>query len=238
MDTCLAVGTTCPVVRIKEPKAVYLMAHSSSSVTGLLLPGLVAQPLDAAIASLRRHNARRQLKGAKKLHLACGKNVITGWSNLDIEARSNVVQVDLTQPLPVASDSVEQVYSEHFIEHIERDDALALLKEVHRSLCSGGMVRLSTPDLDVLVEHFRSDELDYWADVHWKPSSACRLLNEGMHWWGHRFLYNESELRKLLQEAGFSQITRVKWRDSAEPVFKNLECRPDHKELIFEAAKT
>ena len=44
------------------------------------------------------------------------------------------------------------VYAEHFFEHLFLDEALALLRKVHRVLAPGGVVRIVSPDADLRTE--------------------------------------------------------------------------------------
>lgn len=181
--------------------------------------------------------AREQLASQSKLHLGCGSNVLPGWANLDLEGPSPVIQWDLTQPIPAASDSFDYVYSEHFIEHIGLDEARALVRECQRLLKPGGTLRLSTPNLEKLVDEYRSGRLSEWDDMRWKPQTSCQLLNEGMRLWGHQFVYDLPELLALLRASGFSHIERMEWRKSTHDALRNIETRPYHDELIIEARK-
>jgi predicted SAM-dependent methyltransferase len=63
------------------------------------------------------------------------------------------------------------------------------------------------------------------------------MLNEGLREWGHQFVYDACELGRLLEEAGFREVTQVAWRESTTPALRNLECRPFHGEIICEATK-
>lgn len=179
---------------------------------------------------------RAALAGHTRLHLGCGRNVIAGWANVDAEGGEGVIAWDLRRPLPAADASFDYVFSEHFIEHVTRDEALRLLRECMRVLKPGGVLRTTTPDLRKLVAEYLAGRLDEWRNVEWLPATPCRLLNEGMRSWGHQFVYDEPELRLLLAEAGFADVERVAWRESGRPALRALECRPFHDEIIVEAS--
>lgn len=171
-----------------------------------------------------------------KLHLGCGSNLLSSWVNIDLDAPSADLHADLTQPLTFSSGSVDYIFSEHFIEHISRPQALALLKECKRVMKPTAKIRISTPDLNWLVQQYGQSRLTEWADVNWHPQTACQMINEGMRAWGHQFLYDAQELNNVLQEAGFTSIQSVPYRSSEHKEFLNLECRPWHRELIVEAS--
>lgn len=171
-----------------------------------------------------------------KLHLGCGTNYMPGWVNIDFDAPKADLKADLRQALPYGTASGRLIFNEHFIEHITREEGLAFLKECRRVLKPGGILRVSTPDLRWIVAQYVSGNLDEWADVAWIPSSACRLLNEGLHSWGHQFVYDLPELVGALNAAGFVNVRVEKHQQSSVPELVGLECRPWHRELIVEAS--
>jgi predicted SAM-dependent methyltransferase len=179
-----------------------------------------------------------QLRCATRLHLGCGGHLIPDWANVDLERREGVISFDLTKPLPCPSGSIKYIYSEHFIEHVRRDQGCALLRECHRVLRDDGILRVSTPDLRTLTTEYLGGRITEWSDMGWQPKTPCQMVNEGMRLWGHEFLYDEPELKALLSECGFQNIISVDWRQSKHAELRGLECRPYHNDLIFEATKS
>jgi len=173
----------------------------------------------------------------KKLHLGCGTNILRGWVNIDIEGPEEVLRWDLTRPLPFATGTADFIFNEHFIEHITRPEASALLSECHRLLASRGVLRISTPSLRKLIDEYLNHRTIEWVDVGWQPATPCQMLNESMRLWGHQFLYDVEELTALLREVGFSDVVSVGWRQSRHGALRDLECRPFHNEIILEATK-
>ena len=51
--------------------------------------------------------------------------------------------------LPFPDDQFDFVFSEHFFEHLFFDEALGLMKECHRVLARGGVMRVVVPDADL-----------------------------------------------------------------------------------------
>jgi predicted SAM-dependent methyltransferase len=186
------------------------------------------------VARIRRLATPAKLKKHDKLHLGSGGRIIDGWANIDITGLRTITW-DLRNPLPLAPGQVRFVYSEHFIEHIDRDAARSLLKRVREAMASGAAIRLSTPDLAKLVDDYRSGRVIRMEHGAWFPDTPCRMLNEGMRLWGHVFVYDEPELVALLKECGFSDIRRVKRGESDHPELRGLESRPDFDDLIVEA---
>ena len=175
---------------------------------------------------------------AAQLHLGCGANLLPGWANIDLDAADGVIQHDLTAPFPLPPRTVKLIYSEHFIEHITRGQALVLLRECHRVLTPGGVIRLSTPNLKKYLDEYLAGRITEWSDVDWRPNTPCQMVNEGMRLWGHQFVYDLDELTLLLEEAGFQDIAQTAWRESNHRELQGLECRPFHGEVIVEAVKS
>jgi len=155
----------------------------------------------------------------QKLHLGSGDLDSPGWLNLDALPYPAVDRVvDLTRGLPYSN--VAYIYAEHFIEHLIPDDSLALLRECRKALADDGVLRLSTPNLDwVMDTHYRPDK---WSS----PSAAvdeCFGLNKAFHGWGHKFLFNRQTLEAFLREAGFARIEFFEYGESNDPELKELE---------------
>lgn len=172
-----------------------------------------------------------------KLHLGCGQIIKPGWENLDLEPGAGGRSVDLTKPLPYPSGTVEAVFSEHFIEHITQEQGKALLRECHRVLIPGKWVRVSTPNLYVLAKDYLYDNTSRWQQTGWEPMTPAELLNQGMRFWGHQYLYDARELTRAFHRAGFTNVRLVEWRKSQLDELNELEARTFLDDLIMEAQK-
>ena len=192
------------------------------------------EPSLAAYARLRRVATPFRLKSVDRLHLGSGNRIIDGWANIDIAGLRAIIW-DLRKPLPLSKGQVRFVYTEHFIEHIGRDDAVRLFSHARKVMAPGAVLRVSTPDLAKLVDDYKAGHVIAMEHGGWFPETPCRMLNEGMRLWGHTFVYDEPELLSLLEECGFTGIKRVPWGESDHPELRNLESRPDFADLIFEA---
>lgn len=160
--------------------------------------------------------------------------------------------VDIRKRLPLQDETIDCIYCSHVLEHLERWEALFALKESFRVLVRGGRIRIAVPDLEYICRHYldsRSVPV-----VQGRPAQdACRLLwghpkdIEPGSWFskwsrrfirGHEWAYDESEMTKLLAEAGFSEIERCTFRKGNVPDLDRLDLT-DHAahSLYMEASK-
>lgn len=178
----------------------------------------------------RRPLTRFRIREYDKLNLGAGSDFREGWANLDIGGRRNLAW-DLTKPLPLEAGKIRFVYSEHFIEHVARADALKLLTNLRACMVEEGVIRLSTPDLRLFSEAYLAGHLP----PLWLEKNPTRMFNQIMRDWGHTFVYDESELRLILAEAGFTRFKRVERHASEHPELRDLERRVSQLDLIVEA---
>ena len=154
--------------------------------------------------------------GFKKLHLGCGENLLSGWFNTDLHPTGpSVATLDVTKPFPFPSSSLEEIFSEHMIEHIPYVDAIDMLKECYRVLQPGGKIRISTPNLTFLVALYEpKSELQKryikWSSetfISWAPKpSSTFVINNFFRDWGHKFIFDEPTLREAFATVGFVNI--------------------------------
>ena len=171
----------------------------------------------------------------RKLQLGAGGNDPTGWLNTDIEPVGKEVYLDATDRYPFPDGSFQYVFSEHMIEHVRWEAAVAMLKESYRVLAVGGKVRIVTPNLTKFVQLLSGGvdaeakpyimaklRLHGWPET---PVTEAFIFNRQVRDWGHEFLYDAATLRKSLELAGFKQITEYRIAEKTDPVFQEVEMR-------------
>jgi predicted SAM-dependent methyltransferase len=167
------------------------------------------------------------------LHLGCGKVILPDWLNVDLDPHPGVDRVlDVREGLPF--EDVQFIFSEHFLEHLDLDDALALLRECRHVLRDDGVLRLTTPNLDWVwatsyatrwtAESATRASIDATQWPHDASAARdCLALNRAFRAWGHRFLYNHGMLADALRSAGFARIEWCAYGESAHEALHNLE---------------
>jgi SAM-dependent methyltransferase len=189
------------------------------------------------------------------LHLGCGLTAPDGWLNVDgsvqvilaqhqwlkrlvvalrlLPARQAAIpwsprvrHINLTRPLPFADASFAAVYSSHVLEHLHHAHALALLLECRRVLRPGGTCRAVVPDIEAIVERYRSAKAQGGADA------ADRMMEEmlvhdrspprglrGAYYrftafHQHKWMYDADSLMQLFRQAGFTAVRPAGYLDS------------------------
>ena len=92
--------------------------------------------------------------GKVLVHIGCGKTNSPEFINVDARplAHVHIVTDDITSLPEFSTGTVDLVYMCHILEHIIRNDLKEVLIEMKRVLKEGGVLRLSVPDLDKLIE--------------------------------------------------------------------------------------
>jgi predicted SAM-dependent methyltransferase len=152
--------------------------------------------------------------------------------------------MDAAKPWPFPPGSAELVNSEHFIEHLSAEDAIAYLREAYRALRPGGVIRTSTPDLAAIcrsmLERDPSD-LDVHRSHGYVASTHGEMANNYVYGSGHRRLYDEEMLALLLVEAGFAEPRRRSYGKSDHEALKGIDRHDpeglEHFVLCLEAVK-
>jgi len=95
------------------------------------------------------------MKEVVLLNVGCGAVFHPGWVNLDaVPAHPSVRRWDLRIGLPFRDGEVAVCYASHVLEHLPRQGAAGFLRECHRILKSGGVVRIVVPDLEAIARHY------------------------------------------------------------------------------------
>ena len=179
-----------------------------------------------------KETLQRALSSGKpiKLNIGCGRTRLDDtWLHADIHRGD--VYLDIFKPFPLPENSVNYIFSEHFIEHLPEAKMRQFWKECHRVLKPGGWMRHSTPDMEFLVKLYLGQvegvDMDKFYDrirhIRKETPHRCVYMNEVIHLWGHLFVYDESYLTKVWQGAGFSEIRRTRFGESIESALSGLE---------------
>jgi predicted SAM-dependent methyltransferase len=168
-------------------------------------------------ALLRRRIERRFQKTRQlKIHLGCGKRVTAGWVNVDCFRGPGIdFTGDLRCPLPFADGSARLIYSEHVLEHLQKEEAHQLLQECKRVLAPDGILRIGVPDAEIYLRAYASgdqaffDELQHLGGAVNPLRTPMEVINHMFRMGDcHLFAWDWPTLQLALTEAGFASARK------------------------------
>jgi predicted SAM-dependent methyltransferase len=135
------------------------------------------------------------------LNLGGGGNCMPDCLTVDIDPRADAY-VDVTSQLPFEDASIDAIFCEEVIEHVDLSLGQDLLRECWRVLVPGGVLRLTTPDLD------------WFAGRASRTPAGCNDINTIFYAHEHRYLYTQQALKSSCQAAGLINIKVSSYRDA------------------------
>ncbi len=89
-----------------------------------------------------------------KLHLGSGKNIKDGYINIDAYVDDPRIEKFDIFNLPYRDNEIDEILTEHLIEHIKFKDEEKFWRESYRVLKPGGILICETPDMEWLCQRF------------------------------------------------------------------------------------
>jgi predicted SAM-dependent methyltransferase len=188
---------------------------------------------DGSRAALATHAVRR-------LQFGCGAFPAPGWINTNLVPGPGVDLVgDVRNGLPLDSASIGYIASMHALVELPYLDVVPALRELHRILAPGGVLRLGLPDLDRAIDAYRTGDRGYFHIPDDEIGSIDGKFVVQMTWYGtNRMMFTFALARELLERAGFRDVRRVDYGQTASPFpeIVALDNRP-RESFFVEATK-
>lgn len=164
-----------------------------------------------------------------KIHYACGEKFLPDWLNVDFTIKRGILpkqesskyichEVNLIVKHPFRDNCFSFGFAEDFLEHLQQGDSIVFLSECFRTLKAGGVLRLSFPGLEgVLNKHYKV--CDYRNTIQAKQDAYTM--------WEHFHFYSREELRLVAEQIGFQEINFVDYGVSKYPELNGLDTRQE-----------
>jgi len=137
-----------------------------------------------------------------------------------------LINFDVTDGLPFTSASVENIYTSHFIEHINFTEGKEFIGECYRVLKPGGILRIICPDIDIWIDKLYNQDdskffegykkalnVDTWENELYREydniTTPIELFNSMIFNWGHRWMWNFKSIQDLLNFHGFERVRKL-----------------------------
>ncbi len=148
----------------------------------------------------------------------------------------NLIHHDLTKSIPFPDNTINNIYSSHFFEHLTYNQSEILLKECFRVLKKGGIIRIAVPSLDQEVQEIKLALYAYENGDFHKIQKYVTSESSGYNsiFNNHRFMFNYQLIFKHLEKVGFCCISKFNLGEGNIPDVKLLDTR---ESLFVEAMK-
>jgi len=166
----------------------------------------------------------------KLLYHLAGSSEYYSFEEFDTIIKKNKLHFyDLRKGIPLLTGSIDVLYTSHFLEHINKNDAKNFIKECYRVLKPGGLLRVVVPDLDMAFKMYKEGKAEEMLDSFFYTSDIYDFHM-------HKYNYNFKTLGILLKNAGFSDIQKKSYQKGKCPDINFLDIYPEHS-LYVEAKK-
>jgi len=162
----------------------------------------------------------------KLLHLGCGNINVSGFINIDKLPYKNIHYLSGVEKLSFMKDnSADLIYMSHCLEHIPWNKVENALKEYYRILKKGGIIRLSVPNFETIIEMYtnRREITDIISPL---------MGGQDYKYNFHYTVFNKAYLTKLLIDSGFSEVKEWEFGDGkfkSLPDWSGREIKIDNK---------
>lgn len=182
-----------------------------------------------------------QIGDYAKLHFGCGPRILKGWINIDLQYEENSLAEALkyykekyyplelrgnhrdfyamdvtTAPWPFKDNTVDVIFHEDFIEHLNQRDQFCFLAESYRVLKPGAIHHINTPNVA------------YWLRQNTDFSRGMKTVPVDWVWnQSHHFsVLSPAMLEDMARIIGYSKVAFTA-RDKSNSPLIPLEYRPD-----------
>lgn len=186
---------------------------------------LVLKELASLTSHLDPQKRHEYLGKVDKVQIGGGSHVLEGFVNVDIFEPADII-FDLREGVPFDNNSVNFIFSEHFMEHIDYPISVKkFVQECYRVLKDGGEIVVGVPDSEkILRAYTENDEvlqqeyMEKWyknrqvkehfntyidlVNYHFRDQDDDTKYNP--HFWGYDF----EKLKNLFGGAGFKNMRK------------------------------
>ena len=157
----------------------------------------------------------------RRLEIGSGNSPQNGFEHLEINPDCPHIEYNCDcREIPVADNTFDEILAVHVIEHMEWQQGIVALKEWSRVLKPGGMLCISTPNLDYIINSYLDDSDKNWKrelkTPGWSFPEPChhdktawlnfKIFSTDIPFNLHKACYDAKWMTKLLNEAGFDKV--------------------------------
>lgn len=179
---------------------------------------------DLVLRNRKIEKYKKNLKSNEEFKVIFGGH----WSNHPGWLILNENEQDIRERIRLPDDSVDVIFNEHTIEHIDMNEGIFFMSESKRILKEGGTLRIISPMIDRLLSvsfeddngkkfvqnslcHLYHKENDTLSKLHLNgvdKFAQCFLLNSIFREYGHKFIWSSELMINVLKVLGFRSAKR------------------------------
>jgi len=148
-----------------------------------------------------------------KVNLGSWKRNFPGWINVDLHDYPHVHFKKNVDDLSMFDDdSIDLLYASHVLEYFSLKQAPQVLQEWNRVLKEGGVLKVCVPDFEALAKAYQKygDVISMQGSLYATIDPPVILQGQYVH---HKAMYDFKLLKRMLEEAGFTDIKRYDWKE-------------------------
>jgi len=132
-----------------------------------------------------------------------------GWLSVDMSPKCDI-HWDLRNGIPFPDNSVQKIYSSHFLEHLSFSEGQRFIIESKRVLSRGGNFSICVPNARHYIEAYMNPDKDISTFFKFKPAyfnsnSRIDFVNYMAYMNGHhKCMFDEDSLVNRMTMAGFA----------------------------------
>lgn len=165
-----------------------------------------------------------------KIHLGCGPKIKAGWINIDLEGSqfadsyTQLIRHDLLKGLPSQDFhnkplvNIEEIYSEHFWEHLTPDQGFKLMQECLICMAPGGKFRIALPNFRSMIKAILDYNWEFFnlpGVIDFAPNKQImEIANFGVYQYEnglneHKCMYDPEYCIFMMSRAGFKDCKEL-----------------------------
>lgn len=160
--------------------------------------------------------SNEDFKKKLKVHLGCGKRILPGYVNIDLDNHPHIDYYHDIKTLPMFEvNTVDEIYSCGTLEYFDRITEIPkILSEWKRVLKSGGSLRTSVPDFKGIVkvyEKFKDvDGIGILGPIFGRIEINTQNGKDIIY---HKTVYDFDSIKKIMEDAGFVNVRKYNWKE-------------------------
>ena len=155
---------------------------------------------------------------SKKLHLGCGKKYLQGYIHVDLDNKPHIdyPNTDISKLDMFKNDEVDEIYNCGTFEYFDLQKAPKVLEEWFRVLKPGGILRISVPNFESVIQVYLNNGKDIFGEgilglIYGRWPILNKDNEEEILY--HKMVYDFKSLSRVLKQSGFKDIKKYNWKE-------------------------